>query len=81
MQIKKTQFEGHLATIVESERSFGPRGEYYTYLVYIREKLVAIGDEQGNYAGGIYYRTKDGSVPINVFVRLPKELQEYMSCK
>lgn len=37
-----------------SKKVFGPRGDYY-YLVLVKDnKIVAFGDEQGNYAGGVY---------------------------
>jgi hypothetical protein len=37
-----------------SKNVFGPRGESY-YLVLVKDnKIVAFGDEQGNYAGGVY---------------------------
>ena len=37
-----------------STKHFGPRGECY-YLVLVKNnKIIAFGDEQGNYAGGIY---------------------------
>lgn len=40
--------------MITSEKHFGPRGEYY-HLVLIKDnKIIAFGDEQGNYAGGIY---------------------------
>jgi hypothetical protein len=39
---------------VRSEGSYGPRGDYYHYLLFRDGKLYAIGNEQGNYAGGIY---------------------------
>ena len=37
-----------------STKHFGPRGECY-YLVLVKNnKIIAFGNEQGNYAGGIY---------------------------
>lgn len=41
-----------------SEVGFGPRGEYY-HLVLVKDgRIIAFGDEQGNYAGGIYASTE-----------------------
>lgn len=40
--------------IRETTRSWGPRGEYYHYIYLLEGKIVAIGREEGNYAGGIY---------------------------
>ena len=38
----------------ESKRGMSPRGEWY-HLVLVRNgKIIAFGEEQGNYAGGIY---------------------------
>lgn len=40
--------------MITSKIAFGPRGEYY-HLVLIKDnKIIAFGDEQGNYCGGIY---------------------------
>jgi len=35
---------------VESTKIAGPREDYYSYLVFVDGELVAIGDEQENYA-------------------------------
>lgn len=41
-----------------SEVGFGPRGDYY-HLVLVKDgHIIAFGDEQGNYAGGIYASTE-----------------------
>lgn len=37
-----------------SKVGFGPRGEYYHYVMVEDGKIVGFGDEQGNYAGGLY---------------------------
>lgn len=37
-----------------SDVGFGPRGEYYNYVIVKAGKIVGFGEEQGNYAGGIY---------------------------
>jgi hypothetical protein len=37
-----------------STKYFGPRGEYYNLVLVKDNKIIAFGDEQGNYAGGIY---------------------------
>ena len=39
-------------TRVEETHHQGPRGDYYHYALLLEGKLVAFGDEQGNYAGG-----------------------------
>jgi hypothetical protein len=40
---------------VESGHGSGPRGSYYHYALLSTDgKLVALGEEQGNYAGGEY---------------------------
>jgi len=38
---------------VESKRSNGPRGDYYSYIIFSNGKISQIGEEQGNYAGGV----------------------------
>lgn len=40
--------------VYKSTISHGPRGEYYHYVVVEDGKITGFGDEQGNYAGGIY---------------------------
>lgn len=41
-----------------SEVGFGPRGEYY-HLVLVKDgRIIAFGDEHGNYAGCIYASTE-----------------------
>lgn len=40
--------------MVKSKIAFGPRGEYYHLVLVKDNKVIAFGDEQGNYAGGIY---------------------------
>lgn len=40
-------------TRISSEKVLGPRGEYYVYVELFDGKIYAVGDEQGNYAGGI----------------------------
>ena len=41
-----------------SEVGFGPRGDYY-HLVLVKDgHIIAFGDEQGNYDGGIYASTE-----------------------
>jgi hypothetical protein len=35
-------------------KTVGPRGDYYDVIVLIDDGKVLFGDEQGNYAGGIY---------------------------
>lgn len=37
-----------------SEVGLGPRGEYYHLALVKDGKIIAFGDEQGNYAGGVY---------------------------
>ena len=37
-----------------STKGFGPRGEYYHLVLVKDNKIIAFGDEQGNYAGGVY---------------------------
>lgn len=37
-----------------SDVGFGPRGDYYHYVMVKDGKIVGFGEEQGNYAGGIY---------------------------
>lgn len=38
----------------ESKHGMSPRGDWY-YLALVRDgKIIAFGDEQGNYAGGVY---------------------------
>lgn len=37
-----------------SDVGFGPRGDYYHYVMVKGGKIVGFGEEQGNYAGGIY---------------------------
>jgi len=39
---------------VQSKSFYGPRGECYHYALFEEGKLYALGNEQGNYAGGIY---------------------------
>lgn len=41
-----------------SEVHFGPRGEYYQLVLVKDGHIVVFGDEQGNYAGGIYASNK-----------------------
>lgn len=41
----------HFAFIT-SEKSVGPRGDYFKYARLFDGKIFAFGDEQGNYAGG-----------------------------
>jgi len=36
----------------------GPRGDYYHYVMVKDGKIVGFGEEQGNYAGGIYASTE-----------------------
>lgn len=40
-------------TRISSEKVLGPRGECYVYVELFDGKIYAVGDEQGNYAGGI----------------------------
>lgn len=40
--------------IFKSKVGFGPRGEYFHYVVVEDGKITGFGDEQGNYAGGLY---------------------------
>lgn len=43
--------------LLTSEVSIGPRGDYY-HLVLVKDgHIIAFGDEQGNYAGGVYAST------------------------
>lgn len=44
---------------IESEHHNGLRGDYYDYIYYDNDGILAFGDEQGNYAGGIYYVNRD----------------------
>lgn len=37
-----------------SEVHYGPRGEYFHYVIVKKGKIVAFGEEEGNYAGGNY---------------------------
>ncbi len=39
---------------IESTKSDGPRGKYYHYIYIDNDGIIAFGDEQGNYAGGVY---------------------------
>lgn len=39
---------------ITSEVGNGPRGEYYHFVLVKDGQIIAFGDEQGNYAGGIY---------------------------
>ncbi len=41
-----------------SNVSAGPRGNYYHLVLIKNGKIIAFGDEQGNYAGGIYASTE-----------------------
>ena len=38
----------------ESPHAQGPRGDYYDYILLLDGRVIALGDEQGNYSGGIY---------------------------
>lgn len=38
----------------ESNKGMSPRGEWYNLVLVRNGKIIAFGDEQGNYAGGIY---------------------------
>jgi hypothetical protein len=40
-----------------SKEEFGPRGEYYNLVLIKDNKIIAFGDEQGNYCGGVYAAT------------------------
>ena len=40
-------------TSISSEKAQGPRGEHYVYVELFDGKIYAVGDVQGNYAGGI----------------------------
>jgi hypothetical protein len=40
-------------TRISSEKVLGPRGEYYVYIELFDGKIYAVGEAQGNYAGGI----------------------------
>lgn len=41
-----------------SNVGYGPRGDYYHLVLIKNGKIIAFGDEQGNYAGGIYASTE-----------------------
>lgn len=43
--------------MLTSKKHDGPRGEYYNLVLIKDNKIIAFGDEQGNYAGGIYCST------------------------
>lgn len=43
--------------LLTSNVGFGPRGDYFHFVLIKGGKIVAFGDEQGNYAGGIYAST------------------------
>ena len=46
-------------------------GHYYEYLVFSEIELVAVGSEQGNYAGSLDWRIGSS----NPFPNLPEELR------
>ena len=64
---------------VNSPKHWGPRGDYYSYLVFVEGDIVGVGEEQGNYAGGIYAIEKPNE-PIADYVweELPKELKTFI---
>lgn len=52
---------------VKGKVSWGPRGEYYNYVLIDKNTLeiTAIGEEQGNYAGGEYMHDTDANWDSN----------------
>jgi len=62
--------------IVQGRHTTSERGDWYRYLVFSATELVAVGTEQGNYAGGIDWR-KSSEEPTP---SLPVELQALLAC-
>lgn len=65
-------------TTIKSNVGNSPRGEWYKYAYLFKGKIVAIGEEQGNYAGGelisIYSSSKD---EINAYIKNMASGDEY----
>ena len=41
----------------ESKHGMSPRGDWYSLVLVRDNKIIAFGEEQGNYAGGVYAST------------------------
>lgn len=61
--------------VVKGRATKSGRGDCYQYLVFSETELIAIGSEQGNYAGGIDWRKSSNHRRPN----LPVELQKLLS--
>ena len=65
-------------TTIKSNVGNSPRGEWYKYAYLFKGKIVSIGEEQGNYAGGelisIYSNSKD---EVNTYIKNMASGDEY----
>ncbi len=51
-------FDYEYDRFLKSKVGIGPRGKYYHFVLVKDGQIIAFGEEQGNYAGGIYASTK-----------------------
>lgn len=75
-------------TMITSAQYSGPRGKYYDLVIIQKNGNILIGEEQGNYAGGIYlwwekpesYSNSEDE-PFGNRDRLIKKLKEFKEQK
>lgn len=61
--------------VYKSNIGYGPRGEYFHYAVVKNGCIIGFGEEQGNYAGGIY---ASPDFQENRFLTEKEVLKEYL---
>lgn len=57
----------------ESKHGMSPRGDWYSFVLVRDNKIIAFGEEQGNYAGGVY---ASNSFNYPIFLKEKEYLKE-----